>query len=931
MIFSKFFKSSWQNKDSNVRISAIKTELDISNDEHKSIVKDLLANDESELVRRAALLKLNDFDIWQQASEKNSNKKVRGYALNQVELIITDQHELKLSQAKKLSLLSQKYSSSFLEHWLKSETDPMLVIELYKKINKPQLLQSIFTRHQNADIQMALLELVNTKEQFEKLLKKSKIESVSQYITSQLNLLIEIEEKPKKIIKDVNLVLAKYQALKEVAAYQDFLAKKSELDNQWSILFTELNCLEEADKGLFISKLDNIKLQLEKLFSQKAEDYEQQKIVEALEQKKINAKHLFDEKLSAINLALSNSIYENNSIDNDHFAQELKNLVDQINDSVLDTQSKKSYLQQVESIQNKLNKLPDLAKLVTEATHLISKISQLALPQSVDELNQRYPTYQNWLNDWNEISKNAMEFLPESITKSYDEIISAWSKAVKPLFIEQKKSFTFAQRKLMDVKRLISSGKFNAAFGVFKKAETVFLNLNTNQQQKLQRDYQSAQEQINELSDWEHYIATPRKQELLTKIQLLVDAPLDNPSEQAEQVKAYRSQWNTLGHADDEIETTLNEEFNVACEQAFAPCRLFYAEQEKLREQHLIVRNSILDEVKTLDIELASNSVDWKLFENKVNQLNQKWRDAGEIERSKYQELNSQFHGLITPLRKAIAESHQEKILKKKQLLTKAEALLNEENIEVAIKETKALQIIWKEIGYCGVKDENKLWKIFRKINDQIFEKRDLLIKTEKASQSKKLESFTEELNKLENTDISTYKIRELKELINALENLKNNASKDSVSIKAIFSRIDSLKQKYEDEISELTQIKNQTLWKNIFSSLNHSIETELTELESFNQLPQQWQKKLKSLPTSEPSNDERKEKTILLEIMAGVDSPDIDKEKRLAIQVKLMQEQLNSKQVIDLEETFLEWLRIGKITKFCTPYLERLQLIFIN
>jgi len=97
MIFSKFFKSTWQNKDSNIRISAINNELDINNSEQNAILLSLLANDDNELVRRAVLIKLNNFDAWLNASNDNNNKKVRDYAVQQVEDIVLSQHQIKLT------------------------------------------------------------------------------------------------------------------------------------------------------------------------------------------------------------------------------------------------------------------------------------------------------------------------------------------------------------------------------------------------------------------------------------------------------------------------------------------------------------------------------------------------------------------------------------------------------------------------------------------------------------------------------------------------------------------------------------------------------------------------------------------------------------------------------------------------------------------
>ncbi len=191
-------------------------------------------------------------------------------------------------------------------------------------------------------------------------------------------------------------------------------------------------------------------------------------------------------------------------------------------------------------------------------------------------------------------------------------------------------------------------------------SQTITL-LSVQQQQQLQRDFDNVSDKIAEISDWEHYIATPRKQELLIEVNALVNTPLDDPNAQADKVKYYRKVWNSLGHADETIDKDLNEQFNLACEQAFAPCRLFYAEQEKLRALHLVTRNNIVNDAmklaesftETHSNELNNLSIDYKALDGKLNKLQQRWQQAGEVDRHEYQKLLKAFKNAIQPIKKS--------------------------------------------------------------------------------------------------------------------------------------------------------------------------------------------------------------------------------------------------------------------------------------
>ena len=236
---------------------------------------------------------------------------------------------------------------------------------------------------------------------------------------------------------------------------------------------------------------------------------------------------------------------------------------------------------------------------------------------------------------------------------------------------------------------------------------------------KQQLVYAALNEKIAELADWEHYIATPRKQQLLADIKAIVETPLDNPNEQAEKVKQYRKTWNSLGHADDDAEQALNTEFNQLCETAFTPCRLYFAEQEKLRAQHLLTRQSFLEQAKSLAGSVTRNendgddnnlTIDYKSLENELNQLIKQWQSAGQIDREIYQGINNEFNLALQPIKLVIKNYHQENKIAKQALIGNAESLLVNDDIFYAVTEVKSLQTQWRNIGYAGPKVENKLW-----------------------------------------------------------------------------------------------------------------------------------------------------------------------------------------------------------------------------
>ena len=933
MIFSKFFKAKWQHKDSNVRIVAIKDELTPDIPEQKSILLNLLQNDENELVRRTALIKLADFDIYLNESENNTNKKLKAYAQKQVTQILLGEHQIKLSDESKLNYITQVNSLTGLEAWLSKETNEKLVIALFQKINKPQLLMSVFAQKQQPEIQQFLLAQVNEKTQLEKLLKKACNDKIAEKITEQLSAIEEAEERPKLIAKKIQLNLSKLLALTDVSDYGEMLTKKEELQNEWQTLVKEFGYLTKQDKETFSTKYTTIETQLEKIFAPKAEAYQQELIAKKLEQDQQKEKDFYKKEIAQISQALTTSIFEHAEVDETKFELTFTRLKQQLNESVLSDADKEFFKKSLNKEQQKLSQLPLIAQSVTDATQLIAKISQLALPTNNTEFNERQPVFNHWLEQWRNVEKQSAGVLPESIINAQKEITASWNAGLAPFIAEQKKQVNIAQKKINELKRIISSGKFNIAFGVFKRIEKIVSQLSDKQKSRIQKDFDMVSEKMAELSDWEHYIATPRKQKLLEDIQELVTKPLDNPNDQAARVKEYRQIWNTLGHADDNIERELNNQFNEFCEQAFAPCRLYYQEQEKIREQHLAARLAVLSEVENFSQSYSQEPIDWKSIDIQLNKLLQKWQNAGEVERSKYKEIQSKFNDYIQPIKKQLRAQQEHNANLKKGLIEQAKELSHHEDVFTAIQEVKSLQSQWKDIGFSGVKHENKLWKEFRAVNDLLFTKRDELNESSKAQQQTLLDQLATQLDDIR-------KVIAGKVSLSDLENAKTDAKTIFTQVlsikptnKKFVNKIETLLSEIDEQQSQIKDNKDKQTWQAIFTVLENVASQQVAlediqQTQAFNLVPNTWKKRLLDVMKNSEVVD-RHEDTLKLEIFAGQESPENDKEKRMQVQVQLMQEQMLSGNQVDLQESFISWLQKGGINEKDLALIERIKPIY--
>ena len=971
MIFNLFkSKNNWQHKDSNVRIAAINEELNIDNNADKAILLSLLNEDSSELVRRAVLLKLNSFDHYLQVSFANDKKNIREFATKQVETILSGTHNITLSNDEKKLFLNEtvsteecKVDTALLMHWLEHENEPSLILALFdklvKKKNPAQFLLQIFTKKQSFEIQkqLLMLEIEELKETslLTKLNKKAVDNEISQIITDRLSTLVEEKEKPEKLLKKMQLLLSKLLALKDQPDYAYYLTNKAMLENQWQQNVPELTCLSEEEQQTLLDKFNKITKQLTQIFASKEEAYQQSKIEEQLLKNKEVAKVEFNEVINKLNQKITTAVFEGDidstSVESDllnlkEFSNTLSQLNEKITASVLNKIEQAEFLKKSSQLAQRLTKLPEIAESVSEATYLISNISQLALPQSLSELNDRQKTYDDWLKNYKVVNKKASGYLPQSIITAHKEITNTWKNGLKPLQQEQRKLFEQTKKKLIDLKRLLASGKYKVCFGLFKGVNEAVTLLSSQQVDQLQHDIDIVSAKITEISDWEHYIATPRKQELLLKINALVTTPLDDPNAQADKVKHYRKTWNSLGHAEEDVDKELNEKFNLACEQAFAPCRLFYAEQEKIRALHLVTRKEILvqaqalaDTVKDQDGENAT--IDFKVLDGKLNKLQQRWQQAGEVDREQYQKLFKQFKYITQPIKLLIKSFYDANGTQKQTLIAQAEQQLVAEDNFQAIENIKSLQQQWRNIGFAGSHQESKLWQKFRAINDQVFAKR----AQAKSAQQVELVQLTENFN-LALNGIKT-KINEIPEatieksnLLSAkeeAEELLRQVIANKPVIKSVASAIEIFIKQLSSQITKINAEYESKSWQDLFIILEKMAQSDvvtaenIVSLNEYKSLTTFWQKRVSDLclVTTQADLNERADKTLELEILAQIESPTELASQRMIIQVKLMQEQMQSSGIIDLQQRFVDWLTLGKLDRSDVELLNRLKKIF--
>lgn len=161
-------------------------------------------------------------------------------------------------------------------------------------------------------------------------------------------------------------------------------------------------------------------------------------------------------------------------------------------------------------------------------------------------------------------------------------------------------------------------------------------------------------------------------------------------------------------------------------------------------EQNFAIRESLIEELKNL-IDSGDSSIS-DMFK-KVNDIRERWKNAGAIPRDKYNILWNNYHFHmerfydIMHLDKEARDLDLKNNLEQKQLIiAKAKELLNEADVMKAFRELQLLHRVWKEeIGPVDREHREAIWNEFSEITKQMHDKREGLYAEARAKESDNL------------------------------------------------------------------------------------------------------------------------------------------------------------------------------------------------
>ena len=461
---------------------------------------------------------------------------------------------------------------------------------------------------------------------------------------------------------------------------------------------------------------------------------------------------------------------------------------------------------------------------------------------------------------------------------------------------------------------------------------------------------------LEKLLDWKDYVVEPKKQQLIDQMRALVDSR-ENPEALATKISRLQNEWKGLSKgAQDQA---LWETFHQLAQQAYQPCKVFFDQQAKIRSDNLEKR---IQMVSQLEIYLSAQrwdgeeaeAIDSSAVEKLITTAIRQWRSYAPIERTGNKPVQQGFDRVLDALRAKLNEHYQKNADIKRQFIDQVLKLVDLQDNRQAVEEVKRLQAQWKLAGAALRKDEQVLWKTFRKGCDAIFEKR-----------QQQTEEFKAELDVNKNAALAL--LHEVEGLLEfsgtALLDARARVAECQTEYKELGSlpkaKENSLNQafyksieQFDSRVSQQLKASKEQVWLDYLTAadkirLYQIAESAATavvleqEARAYISSVEQWPKNgLASLErkmaqgagdaTQEENEQALKTFCIRAEILCDRSTPDEDKSLRMQYQMSRLQQGLGQKMPdknVEMNAMVFEWVAVGPVsTVIYQPLLERFQ-----
>lgn len=400
--------------------------------------------------------------------------------------------------------------------------------------------------------------------------------------------------------------------------------------------------------------------------------------------------------------------------------------------------------------------------------------------------------------------------------------------------------------------------------------------------------------QLQELRDWLGFAARPKLESLCEQMEYLAEQPME-PEAKAEHIHDLQQQWYELGGTPDQ---QLWQRFKEATDRAYEPCHEYFSEKKRLKSANLEKRQYIVEQLQEFVDNLDWRSCDCKAVDRIQRTARREWSDAKPVDYRANRSLQKQFDQLIKTLNAGLEEERERNDALKRDVVDRAETLVEHEPLREATEGAKALQKEWEAIGITHQQEDRRLWKAFRSACDRIFARlSDQREAREEAfnAAAQEAEKLIRQLQDADPAQVGPDDLQQFRNAFRALELPRDRAS-------ALSDRFNKAMDGVQEQQMSALRAQRYQQW---LTALDQHQGGDSPGPENVRHPPMPLEQATQESDT--PS--QARALCIRVEIVSGAATPPEDQAQRMALQVSRLNEGMKSEQSLESQEDELDSL----------------------
>ena len=409
---------------------------------------------------------------------------------------------------------------------------------------------------------------------------------------------------------------------------------------------------------------------------------------------------------------------------------------------------------------------------------------------------------------------------------------------------------------------------------------------------KLRHRFNLISAQSRYFNDISSFATNPKRNEIIQEIEALIATPIENPKKHANAIHGLQTKWQQLDQSSKPAGREQWQTFKKLTDTAWEPCAQYYEELKAVKVSNAKEREQIIINILQYTEEKSAKWPGLIELSKYLSQQFQLWQNFAPVLDDDFIKLKTAYQDARKPINDQIRAQENKNLKLKEEIIEKVK-VINDEDTQLCIQKYQRLKRDYQNIGPAGKKNEPTLWKILNESADRFYEAEKTIANDEIkiiGALSKELGQDGFSLSKIKEQLRELTKTRKSPEFLKIQKAIKSYEGKqaEEIILQKVSGYMD-LPALLESEI-----LANSSIDKDILKALNK--------------------------PAYHNNVDEVTKTVVMMELMAGIESPDSDKAIKQLLTLEMLQNKF-SQQVGETEKlkglliTFISNVKAKKLS----------------